>query len=366
MYRLASFIKKEFLHIFRDFRTLIILFGIPAAQIMIFGYVITTDIRDAKIAVVDQAHDEVSRRLIDKFDASEFFRVSQYLNSVGDIEPVLRTGNIKQVVVFEPDFGTKLLRDGEAVLSIITDASEPNTGRLLATYSEALVADFNQSFAQTNAMRIVPTVRMVYNPTLENEFMFVPGLMTLILILICALMTSITITREKEFGTMEVLLVSPLRPIQIIIGKVAPYLVLAFGDVLLILAMANLFFGLPVRGSLSLLLFESVLYIGLSLSLGILISTVSQTMQQAMFISLIGLMLPSILLSGFIFPLENTPLFYRIVSLFMPPRWFIVIIKNIMLKGTGLKFVWKETLVLIAMTTFFIGLSAKKFKMRLE
>jgi ABC-2 type transport system permease protein len=229
-----------------------------------------------------------------------------------------------------------------------------------------LVADFNRSFAQTNAMRIVPTVRMIYNPTLQNEFMFVPGLMTLILMLICALMTSITIAREKEFGTMEVLLVSPLRPIQIIVGKVAPYLVLAFGDVLLILAMANLFFGLPVKGSLALLLFESILYIGLSLSLGILISTVSQTMQQAMFISLIGLMLPSILLSGFIFPLENTPVFYRIVSLFMPPRWFIVIIKNIMLKGTGLKFVWKETLVLIAMTAVFIGISAKKFKMRLE
>ena len=366
MHQLLSFIHKEFLHILRDPRTLIILFGIPAAQILIFGYVISMDIRDAQIAVVDLAHDEVSRRLINIFDASDFFDVTRFLNSVDDAEGVLRSGTVKQVLVFEAGFGARLLRDGEAQLNLITDASEPNRGRLIASYSEALVSDFNRELATPSTIKIIPTMRMYYNPALKSEYMFVPGLMTLILMLICALMTSVTITREKEFGTMEVLLVSPLRPIQIILGKVIPYLVLAFGDVLLILAMANFVFGLPVKGSLLLLLLESILYIGLALSLGILISTVSNTMQQAMFISLIGLMLPSILLSGFIFPLENMPKFYQIISLFLPPRWFIVIIKNIMLKGTGLKFVWKETLVLLAMTVVFIGISAKKFKIRLE
>lgn len=366
MHRFTSFIKKEFLHIFRDVRTLIILFGIPAAQIMIFGYVVNMDIRDAKIAVVDQSRDDITRRLINKFDASEFFNVVHYLNSVDDIEATLKSGKIKQVLIFESGFGERLQRDGEATISFVTDASEPNNGRLVSSHSEALVSEFSRELAPAAGMKIVPIVRMYYNPSLENEYMFVPGLMTLILMLICALMTSITITREKEFGTMEVLLVSPLRPIQIILGKVAPYLILAFGDVLLILAMANFVFGLPVHGSLVLLLLESVLYIALALSLGILISTVSSTMQQAMFISLIGLMLPSILLSGFIFPLENTPKIYQIISLIMPPRWFIIIIKNIMLKGTGLKFVWKETLVLIAMTVVFIGISAKKFKIRLE
>jgi ABC-2 type transport system permease protein len=196
--------------------------------------------------------------------------------------------------------------------------------------------------------------------------MFVPGVITMILILICALMTSVTITREKEFGTMEVLLVSPLRPVQIILGKVMPYFFLSLVNVVLILILSWLVFGLPVKGSIVLLLAESMLYILMSLSLGILISTVSGTMQQAIFISLIGMMLPTILLSGFIFPIENMPEIYGWISTVMPPRYFIVIIKNIMIKGTGFLFVWKETLVLIVMTALFITLSVRKFKIRLQ
>ena len=215
-------------------------------------------------------------------------------------------------------------------------------------------------------IQIVPEVKMFYNPNLKSHFMFVPGVVTLILILICALMTSVTITREKEFGTMEVLLVSPLRPVQIILGKVMPYFILSFVNVLLILLLSWLVFGLPVKGSIILLLAECMLYILMSLSLGILISTVSKTMQQAIFISLIGLMLPTVLLSGFIFPIENMPKVYDYISSILPPRYFIIIIKNIMIKGTGLFYIWKETLILIVMTLVFIGLSVRKFKIRLE
>jgi ABC-2 type transport system permease protein len=196
--------------------------------------------------------------------------------------------------------------------------------------------------------------------------MFVPGVITLIMILICALMTSITITREKEFGTMEVLLVSPLRPVQIILGKVIPYFILSIADVVLILLLSWLVFGLPVRGSLILLLAEAMLYILMSLSLGILISTVSKTMQQAIFISLVGMMLPTILLSGFIFPIENMPEIYNWISAVFPPRYFIVIIKNIMIKGTGFLTVWKETVILLIFTMAFIGLAIKKFKIRIQ
>jgi ABC-2 type transport system permease protein len=196
--------------------------------------------------------------------------------------------------------------------------------------------------------------------------MFVPGVITLILILICALMTSVTITREKEFGTMEVLLVSPLKPLQIILGKVTPYFLLSVVNVIVILLLSWLVFDLPVKGSITLLMAESMLYILMSLSLGILISTVSKTMQQAIFISLVGMMLPTILLSGFIFPIENMPEVYNWASMIIPPRYFIIIIKSIMIKGTGFLYVWKETLVLLTMTILFMGLSIKNFKVRLD
>jgi ABC-2 type transport system permease protein len=233
----------------------------------------------------------------------------------------------------------------------------------------AIVNDFNQELnkdAINSTVLVQPEVKMFYNPSLKSHYMFVPGVITLILILICALMTSVTITREKEFGTMEVLLVSPLKPLQIILGKVTPYFLLSFINVILILVLSWLVFGLPVKGSIILLLLESMLYILMSLSLGILISTVSSTMQQAIFISFIGLMLPTILLSGFIFPIENMPKIYYYLIMIMPPRFFITIIKNIMIKATGISFIWKETLILIVMTFLFIGISVRKFKIRLQ
>lgn len=369
MKRFLGFVKKEFLHIFRDYRTLFILFGIPAAQILIFGFAVSTDIRNAGVAVLDLSHDEVTTKLTDKIMSSGFFKRTETLLNYNDIDKVFKKGKTKAVIVFEEGFGKKLINEGKASLSIIADGSEPNTATLITNYTTAIVNDFTTDLAgpsRNNSLRISPEVKMFYNPGLKSHYMFVPGVVTLILILICALMTSVTITREKEFGTMEVLLVSPLRPIQIILGKVTPYFILSFINVLLILGLSWLVFGLPVKGSIILLLAECMLYILMSLSLGILISTVSDNMQQAIFISLIGLMLPTVLLSGFIFPIENMPKIYDYVSSILPPRYFIVIIKNIMIKGTGIMYIWKETLILIIMTLVFIGLSVRKFKIRLE
>ena len=369
MKRFLGFVKKEFLHIFRDYRTLFILFGIPVAQILIFGFAVSNDIRNAGVAILDLSHDEITLKLTDKIISSGFFKKTETLLNYKDIDRVFKKGKTKAVIIFENDFGKKLISEGKASLSIIADGSEPNTATLVTNYTTAIVNDFTTELAGpvlNNSIRISPDVKMFYNPNLKSHFMFVPGVVTLILILICALMTSVTITREKEFGTMEVLLVSPLRPIQIILGKVMPYFILSFINVLLILALSWLVFDLPVKGSLILLLAECMLYILMSLSLGILISTVSANMQQAIFISLIGLMLPTVLLSGFIFPIENMPKIYDYVSSILPPRYFIVIIKNIMIKGTGLMYIWKETLILIIMTLVFIGLSVRKFKIRLE
>ena len=369
MNRFFGFIKKEFLHIFRDYRTLFILFGIPAAQILIFGFAVSTDIKNAGIAILDLSHDEITQKLSDKIISSGFFKRTENLLSYNDIDRVFKKGQTKAVLIFEEDFGKRLIREGKASLSIISDGSEPNTATLVTNYTTAIVNDFSIELAGAalnNTIRIKPEVKMFYNPNLKSHFMFVPGVITLILILICALMTSVTITREKEFGTMEVLLVSPLRPVQIILGKVMPYFFLSFVNILLILALSWFVFGLPVKGSIILLLLECMLYILMSLSLGILISTVSTNMQQAIFISLIGLMLPTVLLSGFIFPIENMPKVYDYVSMILPPRYFIVIIKNIMIKGTGIMYIWKETIILILMTIVFIGLSVRKFKIRLE
>ena len=331
MKRFLGFVKKEFLHIFRDYRTLFILFGIPAAQILIFGFAVSTDIRNAGVAILDLSKDEVTEQLTDKIISSGFFTRTENLLSYDEIDKVLRKGKTKEVIVFEENFGKRLQSEGKANISIISDGSEPNTATLVTNYTTAIIADYNNELNKTasgNAITIQPEVRMVYNPGLKSPYMFVPGVITMILILICALMTSVTITREKEFGTMEVLLVSPLKPSQIILGKVMPYFFLSFINVLLILGLSWLIFDLPVKGSLILLMGESMLYILMSLSLGILISTVSSSMQQAIFISLVGLMLPTILLSGFIFPIENMPVIYHYVSAIMPPKYFIIIIKK--------------------------------------
>ncbi|MDX9810921.1 MAG: ABC transporter permease [Bacteroidales bacterium] len=368
MNRFLGFVKKEFLHIFRDYRTMIILFGIPAAQILLFGYVVRTDIENAGVAFLDMSKDEVTVNLTAKICSSGFFTKTGDLLSYDDIDRVLKRGETKAVVVFESGFGTNLVSQGRAGLTIITDGSEPNVATLVTNYMTAIITDFNRELAAASAFAppVIPEVRMFYNPALKSHYMFVPGVITLIMILICALMTSVTITREKEFGTMEVLLVSPLKPLHIIIGKVTPYFFLSLVDVILILALSWLVFGLPVKGSIILLMAESMLYILMSLSLGILISTVSKTMQQAIFISLIGMMLPTILLSGFIFPISNMPEVYDWVSSILPPRYFIVIIKDIMIKGTGLMSVWKETLILIIFTLIFITLSIRNFKIRLQ
>lgn len=368
MKRYLGFVKKEFLHIFRDVRTLLILFGIPAAQIAIFGYAVSTDIKDAGIAILDLRGDEITRDITGRLAASDFFVITEQLHSYDDIERVFREGVIREVLVFEEDFSRRLRSEGEASLLLIADGSEPNSAGIVAEYTMAVLNRFNSEQRQTGS--VSPTVnaevRMYYNPELQSQYMFVPGVITIVLLLICALMTSITITREKEFGTMEALLVSPLKPAHIILGKVTPYFILSMVVMVVILSLSRILFGLRVEGSLILLALETMLYILLALSLGIVISTLSGTMQQAMIISLVGLMLPAVILSGFIFPVEYMPEIYNYISAIIPARWFITIIKTVMIKGAGFRYIWMETLILAAMTALFIFISIKKFRTRLE
>lgn len=368
MKRFWGFVRKEFIHIFRDKRTLLILFGMPIAQILIFGYVVTNEIKEARVAVYDKSKDAITHELTDKIISSGYFKLAKRIEDDSQIEETFQEGEIKEIIVFETRFAEKLMNEGSAKVQILLDATDANMANLLQSYTSGIIQDYSRNIRVQQGQ--VPVIRaqsrMLFNNELKGVYMFVPGTMALILMLVTAMMTSISITREKETGTMEVLLVSPLKSVQIIAGKVMPYVSLAFLNAVVILALGYLVFDMPVHGSIPLLLAETLLYIVMALSLGIFISTVSPTQQVAMFISMFALLLPTMLLSGFIFPVENMPWPLQWLSTIIPAKYFIILIKNIMIKGTGLLFIWKETLVLFLMTLVFLGLSIRNFKVRLE
>ncbi len=367
MKQFKGFVIKEFYHIFRDYRTMVILFGMPLIQILLFGFAITNEIKDAGIAVLDNSKDHITQQITNKLTSSGYFKLEKNLTNYNEIEESFRKGKVKEVIIFENNFAQKLEKEKRANIQIIADASDPNTASLLSNYTEQIINKYQADLMKDKKLpkQINAEIKMLYNEELKGVFMFVPGTITILLMLISAMMTSISITREKELGTMEILLASPLKPIQIIIGKVVPYVFISFIIALIVLVLGFTVFGMPVQGSLALLMGECLLFIIMALSLGIFISTVAKTQQVAMMLSMFVLMLPTILLSGFIFPIENMPLPLQIFSHIIPPRWFIIIIKAIMLKGVGLQYIWKETLILLIMTFVFIGLSIKKFKIRL-
>lgn len=362
-----GFVKKEFLHIIRDVRTLVVLFGLPVAQILIFGFVIRNEIEDVNIAILDKSGDPVTREITNDILASGFFKCDRYLTSVAEIEPAFKTGSIREVLVFEDNFAARLEKERKARIQLITDASDPNSARLIVNYTRGIVQAYLERAVLygENTPVIDSRVRMMYNADLKSAYMFVPGTMALVLMLVSAMMTSITITRERESGTMEALLVSPLSPLQIIAGKVMPYVLLSCINAVIIILMGYLIFGLPVRGSLLLLFAITMLFVSVALSLGIMISTFCRTQIQAMFIAAFALLLPTLLLSGFIFPIENMPLVLQWLCQVMPPKYFIAAVKSIMLKGAGIEGVWKETLMLTGMLFFFLVVSAARFKSRL-
>jgi ABC-2 type transport system permease protein len=368
MNRFKAFIIKEFRHILRDRRTLLILFGLPVALVLLFGYVLTNEIKNAAIAIVDPSRSPESVELTNKLLSSGYFRAEKFLQNAADVEQAFREGKIKLAIVFPNDFSQKLAHENRAAVQLIGDASDPNTATTLINYAEAITGDWSASRRGGDGppMGVQIESRMVYNPELKSVYGFVPGVMTLILMLVSAMMTSITIAREKEIGTMEVLLASPLKPIQIILGKTAPYLALSFVNAVVVVMIGVFVFGMPILGSIALLAAECALYMFVALSLGIFISTKSATQQQAMFFSALGLMMPTMLLSGFIFPRESMPLPLQIVGNVIPATWFNQIIKGIMIKGIGFHYLWTQTCILIGMAVVFIGLSVRNFKDRLE
>lgn len=357
-----AFIKIEFFHIFRDRRTMLILLGMPVLQIILFGFAITTELNHSRVAVLDPSKDAVTTRITERIDENRYFSVVKELSSASDIETVFRHDEADIVVAFTPDFDANL-STGEAGIQLVVDATDPNTGNMMAGYVQGIVGQALQSGTQSSS--IVQT-HLLFNPQMKSAYNFVPGVMGLILMLICAMMTSISIVREKETGTMEVLLVSPIRPIFIILAKAVPYLVLSCVNLATILLLSVYVLHVPVEGSLWTLSFLSLLLIAVALSLGLLISCVVQNQVAAMIVSGMGLMMPVMLLSGMIFPIESMPAVLQWISNIIPARWYIQAVKKVMIEGLGMATVWHEALILSGMAALLIGLSLKKFKERLE
>jgi ABC-2 type transport system permease protein len=373
MSALLALLRKEAYHIRRDRRTLSVIIFMPVVQVILFGFAIRTDVENVRLAIVDPAPDHATLALRNRFAATDNFRLTAVVPRVEALEDLFQRGSAQQAVVFAPGFADRIARGLPAQILIITDATEPNTGSaaqgyaltVIQAYERDLNGEQGASRVSHASVRIVPAVRMRFNPTRESSNLFVPGLMAFILTIISALMTAISLTREKETGTLEALLVSPLKPWQIIVGKVLPYLAVGFVSVLLVILEARLIFDVPLRGGLVLLLAEGLLFILVSLSLGILISSRTSSQRVAMMGAMIGTMLPTMLLSGFIFPIESMPLPLQIVTNVVPARWFVEIARSIMLKGVGLAYLWQETLVLAGMAVVLLIASTRSFSERL-
>jgi ABC-2 type transport system permease protein len=368
MKRFGIFVYKEFLHVMRDRKTLLILFGMPVIQILIFGFVLTNEVKNAKIVILDQATDQASRQVIDKISASRYFDIERSIRTKGQIEDAFKEGKIKIALIIPQGFQADLMHGKSAKIQILSDASDPNTATTLNSYITAIIRDFQVNGSNEIKMpyRIEPEIRMMYNPQMKGAYNYVPGVMAMVLMLVSVMMTAISIVKEKETGTMEILLVSPFKPAMVIVSKAIPYLFLSLLNITSILLLSYYVLDVPNNGSLALLYFESILFIITCLTIGILISIQTATQQAAMLISLMGMLLPTLLFSGFMFPIENMPLPIQIVSNIIPAKWFFIIVKSIMIKGVGFAAIWKETLYLCLITLILFLISIKKFKIRLQ
>ena len=368
MKQFLTFIRKEFAHVLRDKRTLLILFGMPVVQILIFGFALTNEVKNARIIIMDQANDAASRRIISKLETSRYFEIGHTVMNRRDMENAFKKGDIRLAIIFPAGFTNDLLHQNQASIQVIADASDPNNATTLTSYVSAIIQDYVSETGQDNhvSYQIVPQIRYLYNPQLKGAPNFVPGVMALVLMLVCVMMTAVSIVKEKETGTMEILLVSPFSSLMVIVSKAVPYLILSLVNVVTILLLSVFVLDLPINGNIGLLFTESTLFIITCLTLGIFISVKTDTQQAAMLISLMGMLLPTILFSGFMFPIENMPLPLQWLSNIVPSKWYYIIVKSIMIKGLGFSAIWKETVILAGITIGLLFISLKSFKIRLS
>ncbi|MGN0214672.1 MAG: ABC transporter permease [Muribaculaceae bacterium] len=359
MKRFLVFVKKEFLHILRDTRTMLILLVLPVVATLLFGFAITTEVRNTKVGVLVPNRNEVTERIVQRIDASQYFTVTTTFNHNDEILPSFENGEVSLVLVFNHN---------NSALQLVADGSEPNQASMVVNYAQGILASCIRDMQNASGVQPVIdiAVRMLYNPQQRSVYTFVPGVMGLILMLICAMMTSIAIVREKEQGTMEVLLASPLPPYVIIAAKLIPYVVISMVNIASIMLLAVFVLDVPIVGSLSLLVGITLLFVMLSLSLGLLVSTVTETQMAAMLVSGMVMMMPVMLLSGMIFNIEAMPEVLQWLSCIVPARWYIEAVKMVMLQGCTFCEIWRDVAILVSMTIVILTISIKNFKVRLS
>jgi ABC-2 type transport system permease protein len=362
-----AFIKKEFYHIFRDVRTVMIIIGMPVIQILIIGFAISTEVKNVEVVVYDPSNDISTKKIINRLEASEHFQIVRILKSPDEIEECFKKGTVRMAVIFSKNFNESLYHTGEASVQLIADATDPNQGTVAISYASSLIADYQQELMREYPVpiRIVPNIRMLYNPEMKSGYNFVPGLTGMIFMLICAMMTSIAIVREKETGTMEILLISPMKPIYIVISKMVPYFLISWFIFIIILVLSVFVLKVPITGSLIWLNVFSLIFIIATLCLGLLISSLVTTQVAAILCSGMGLIMPVMLFSGFIFPIESMPPVLQVFSTILPARWYIAGVRKLMIEGVPVYHVLKEMFILTGMTIVIMTASLKNFRTRL-
>ncbi len=369
---MTAFRQKEYKHILRDKWTLLIIALMPIIQLLLFGYALSTEVRNVKVAVFDPSNDEMTTRIIERVGSSDYFDVCERITDISRINDVFREGKVSLVIAFCDNFSARAgsdAPDSGASLQLIMDGTDPNQSSLINAYMGSILDSYKQELKSSGgnlSSTITPTVRMLYNPQNKSSYNFVPGLMGMLLMLICAMMSAISIAKEKERGTMEVLLASPVKPVGIILSKAAPYMVLSIVILALTLLCAVFVMGVPIAGSLVTLCLLSVLFLACTLALGLLISTLVNTQMAAMIGSGMGLMMPTILLSGLIFPIESMPAFLQWVSAIVPARWYIEACRMVMIQGSPIGLILPQMGVLALMTAVYVALCLINFKTRLE
>ena len=353
MRQFVSFIIKEAKHILRDRRTMLILFGLPVVLMLLFGFAITNDVKDVRTVIVTSQMDHQTRQAVDRLAASEYFIITATVSSPREAELLLRHQRADLAVVFGKDFASK-----KSGVQLMVDTSDPNMAQQWTAYAQSILSTLNTPST--------PNIKLLYNPRMKSAYNFVPAIMGMLLLLICAMMTSVSIVREKERGTMEVLLVSPVRPLMIIIAKAVPYLLQAFLILVIILVMSATVLEVPLAGSVGWIIVVSLIYILLALSLGLLISSVAQTQFVALLVSAMVLLLPTVMLSGMLFPIESMPQVLQWISAVMPPRYYIQVMRKLMIMGVGIREVLPEVCILCGMTLLLLMVALKKFNKRLD